>query len=76
MDSAIWFIFVVFQWIENIITDNNLHGVIGKMVACRSGGPGSISGPAIPTISVEKLALFYNPAPGGTSQALQLHCIV
>jgi hypothetical protein len=32
--------------------------------------------PARPTISVEKLALFCNPASGGTLQALQLHYIV
>jgi hypothetical protein len=31
---------------------------------------------ASPTISVEKLALFCNPASGGTLQALQLHCLV
>jgi hypothetical protein len=32
--------------------------------------------PVRPTISVEKLALFCNPASGGTLQELQLHCIV
>jgi hypothetical protein len=31
---------------------------------------------ARPTISVDKLALFCNPASGGTLQALQLHCVV
>jgi hypothetical protein len=32
--------------------------------------------PSRPTISVEKLAIFCNPASGGTLQLLQLHCIV
>jgi hypothetical protein len=32
--------------------------------------------PARPTISVEKLAHFCNPASGGTLQALHLHCII
>jgi hypothetical protein len=31
---------------------------------------------ARPTISVENLALFCNPASGCTLQALQMHCIV
>jgi hypothetical protein len=43
-----------------------VDGAVGMRAACRSGGPGSILGPG--QISVEKLALFCNPASGVTLQ--------
>jgi hypothetical protein len=54
-----------------------IHGFLQVVVdgqaacaaACHSDGPGLIR--AGPTISVEKVALFYNPVSGTCSQALQ-----
>jgi hypothetical protein len=42
-------------------------------LSAHPSGPVSVS---VLMISVEKLALFCNPASGGTLQALLLHCIV
>jgi hypothetical protein len=54
-----------------------VDGRASRDAACHAGGPGLIPGPAParPTFTVEKVALFCNPASGGTFSSTAIEII-